>query len=237
MARKNIWKSWALYCPTVRFVPTHPIETYTQLTWHAVSLQQPICLQEGTTINWISFFIFVCVFLSRLLRHINPAVDVVVPCLSNNTGFNTPERPRCQLIEPDSNQSGEDGLPLLCQTWESQNWWTIFPPDSTLLSLGLNQVEIGNGGLWGRSGLGCRGEWSNCSDKGLMLSPLWCSSGGICWDFTVAFSPHYFCAHQNSQILQLCRNYAKWRPDLTDQNYFLNRWMFKKREKRILVHI
>ena len=55
-------------------------------------------------------------------------------------------------------------------------------------------MEIGNRGLWGWSGLGCRVEWSNCSDKGLMLSPLWCLSGGICWDFTVAFHSITFCS-------------------------------------------
>lgn len=45
-------------------------------------------------------------------------------------------------------------------------------PDSAALSLGFNQVEIGNRGLWGWQGSGCRVEWNNCSDKGLMRSRL-----------------------------------------------------------------
>lgn len=114
-----------------------------------------------------------------------------------------------------------------------------FPPspDSTLLSLGFNQVEIGNRGPWGWPGLGCGVEWSNCSDKGLMWSPLWSLSGG--WGRILGFyssisllleirvCKKWWCKKKRwpeLTLLQLCslgscfQTYSKWKPYHTKVN-------------------
>lgn len=56
-------------------------------------------------------------------------------------------------------------------------WWTIFPPDSTQLSLGLNQVEMGNWGECGGAECGGGRGWGVGENGAIVQIKASCGAG------------------------------------------------------------